>query len=295
MGTSGSSKGPGSSSPLVPTWMDDGVAAPLPLGTPPAAAPDQQPGGPDSEPGTQPVSAPAPRPPIVVVPAASGGRYRAARSAFSSFAGSGGSNVAALRRSLRGYVRSGAGNAKNATHRMGASRVTAQRVLDTFRSIERDGLAPTLARLNLRELADQPLTTIFIGLTDVVCKDGGSIDEGIARDAWLETIAEMEALDASSQLDASQMRDVFLSFIAHSIEGRLFQEVGAQGFVFAGDATTIAQFEEQLRSYIARSVQDSFAGSLSDVATFSDAQIRSVVDETYESAWTLLSSMKGPS
>ena len=31
----------------------------------------------------------------------------------------------------------------------------------------------------------------FLGLVDYVCPDGGSIDEGIAREAFVETIADL--------------------------------------------------------------------------------------------------------
>ena len=284
MGTSGASDGPNPGTPLVPSWLGDGSPAP-PLGDDqeqpvPAGLPDGAP--------APPPPAPLPLPPLPPPPPAD--RFRSARGNFSRFAGSGGSDVRALRRGVRDYVRSGAGGSRNATARMGASRTAASAIVGVFRDFQRDGIAATLRRLNLGELAGRPLTYVFLGLTNVVCEDGGTIDEGIARDAWMETIADISESAAADvdTLTPEQMRDAFLSFIAHSIEGRLFQDIGAKGFKFAADLAAIEAFERQLRSYIRRSVRDSFTGDLALPAALSEQQIRTIVDRTYEEAWDLL-------
>jgi hypothetical protein len=286
MGTSGSSDGPNPRTPLVPSWLDDSPGAPPGAGdAPPPAnpAPDGNPPAP-----SQPQPQPQRLPPLP--PAPPPGRFTASRTNFSRFAGSRGTDGRALRRAVGDYVRSGTRGAGNATRRMGASRATAQGVLGVFRDFQRDGLNRTLTRLNLADLAGRPLGDVFIGLTDVICGDGGSIDEGIAREAWLETIAELDALGAidPAALSPDQMRDVFLTFIAHSIVGRLLQDIGANGFKFAADLAAITAFDAQLRSYIRRSVRDSFSGDLSEPAALSDRQIRTIVDRTYQEAWTLL-------
>jgi hypothetical protein len=163
-------------------------------------------------------------------------------------------------------------------------------VLGVFRDFQRYGVPDTLRRLNLADLTGRSLQDVFLGLTDVVCQDGGSIDEGIARDAWLETVADLDALagvDADT-LTADQMRDAFLSFITHTIEGRLFQDIGTKGFKFAVDLAAIESFEHQLRSYIRRSVRDSFSGDLTAPATLSNQEINAIVDRTYDEAWELM-------
>ncbi len=286
MGTSGPSDGPNPGTPLVPSWLDDAPAGPPPTDGAPEAPNGSPDGGP--APVSPPPRMPAPLPPLPPPPPPD--RFRGARSNFSRFAASGGSDTRALRRGVRDYVRSGTGGTRNATKRMGASRTAARGVLGVFRDFQRDGAAATLRRLNLADLAGRSLQDVFLGLTDVVCQDGGSIDEGIARDAWLETVADLDALagvDADT-LTADQMRDAFLSFIAHTIEGRLFQDIGTKGFKFAADLAAIESFERQLRSYIRRSVRDSFSGDLTAPATLSNQQIAAIVDRTYDEAWELM-------
>lgn len=293
MGTSGSSGGPSPGTPLVPSWLGDGPGAPPPAdGAQPPAEPAPQ-GGPVPPGQPQPQAGPQPLPPIP--PAPLPGRFTASRTNFSRFAASGGRNRRALRRAVGGYVRSGTGGSGNATRRMGASRATASGVLGVLRDFQRDGIGATLTRLNLSDLSGRPLGDVFIGLTDVVCADGGSIDEGIAREAWLETVAELDALEAidPAALTSDQMRDVFLTFIAHSIVGRLLQDIGANGFKFAADLAAIRSFDAQLKTYIRGAVRDSFAGDLSNPANLTDQQIRTIVDSTYQDAWALLQTLGG--
>lgn len=287
MGTSDPSSGSGSGTPLVPTWVDEPGSEPLPGGDDPALPGDgvdengsqeEQQNGPDD--GSKP---PLPTP-------VTKKRFRIARTNFSRFAGSGGSNRGALRRSVRDYVRNGTGGRSNALRRMGSSRVSAGRALGVLRGLQRDGVQETLRRLNLQNLSGRSIQDIFTGLSEVVCQDGGSIDEAIARDAWLETIAELDQFGISN-LDAlteEQVQELFLTFVAHTIEAKLYQEIGVNGFKFADDLENIESFDKQFRDYIERSVRDSFSCDISTLSNMSDDDIRKVVDTTYLEAWKLL-------
>jgi hypothetical protein len=173
---------------------------------------------------------------------------------------------------------------------MGASRTAARELLSVLRNFQHDGVNSTLQHLNLGDLVGRPLVEVFTGLTDVVCTDGGSIDEGIALDAWLETVADIEDLNVvdPATLTPEQMRDIFLTFITHTIEGRLLQDIGANGLKLAVDLAAIASFENQLRDYIRRSVRDSFSSDISRQAAITDRQIQDIVNRTYQDAWELL-------
>ena len=131
---------------------------------------------------------------------------------------------------------------------------------------------------------------MFLGLTEVICRDGGPIDEAIGRDAWLETVAEIDrfGIDNLEALTGDQIREFFLSFIAHAIEARLYQEIGINGFRVAEDIEDIEGLDAQFRSYIERAVRDSFSSDLTRLSAMSDHDIRTVVDRTYREAWELL-------
>lgn len=266
MGTSSSSGGPGSQTPLVPSWLDNGEDDVLPN------APKE----------------PKPLPPIPPMPPPN--RFKSARKKFSAFARSGGSDRSSLRRGVRDYIRSGMGGSQNATRRMAASRIAVGNLLGVFRGFQQDGINTTLRQLNLGNLIGRPLQDLLLGLIDVVCQEGGTIDEGIARDSWLETIAELDILtiDNDSITSEGLILEIFLAFIGHTIEARIFQDIGINSFRIAADLDSIEAFEMQLRDYIRRAVRDSFSGSLAGLATFSDRQISEIVDRTYRDAWDLL-------
>lgn len=288
MGTSGSSRGPGSGTSLVPTWLNEPAPGPLPGNIPPSADDD---GGDNS--GADENNTPSPKPddgsrPTIPAPPMTG-RFASARGNFTSFAGSGGNDRPALRRAVRDYVRTGSGGSANAVRKMGSSRQAASNALGVFRGFQRDGVGETLARLNLSELAGRPAREVFLGLTEVVCKDGGSIDEAIAREAWLETVAEADGLGVTNlnNLSTDQIKEFFISFIANAVETKLMQEIGVNGLKVA-DLSTIQAFEAQLEAYIRGSVRDSFTSDLSDLSSMTDGQIRGVVDKTFKDAWDLL-------
>ena len=293
MGTSGISKGPGSGTPLVPTWLNEPTtAAGSPAdGSPSASDPATGDGNSQNDQSDQsgagsPLNAQSPPAP---------GRFQSARRNFTASVKSGGADGPALRRAIRDYVRSGAGGSRNATRRMGASRNAGTRMLDAFRGFQRDGVEATLSRLNLAHLVGRPVEDVFTGLTDVICQDGGSIDEAVARDAWLETVAEISELGIVdlNTLTLDQMREVFLTFIGHAIETRLFQDIGTRGFQSAIDARTLNAFQEGLTDYIQRTVRDAFHASLNfgSIPNLSDEGIREVVDTTYREAWALFETL----
>ena len=288
MGTSGSSSGPGGKTPLVPSWLGDTPASPLPGGDNNAPFAD----GAGADPGEGDTGGvpdtPTPLPPIPPTPPPA--RFQRARRSFSAFAGSGGTDRRALGRAGRDYVRSGTGGGRNATLRMGAARIAASEALSVFRGFQRDGTDATLHRLNLGNLVGRRAEDLFLGLTDVICPNGGPIDEGMARDAWLETVADLDDLgvEDTTTLTAGQMQEIFLTFMAHTIEARLFQDIGVNGLKIAVDLAAIEAFEAEFRSYIRRSVRDSFSSDLSGLATLSNRQITTIVNRTYEEAWDLL-------
>jgi hypothetical protein len=289
MGTSGSSRGSQSGTPLVPTWLDEPQTGTLPRAD---DAGDLAGGGNSTsdggDQGTPQETDAAPRP--VVEPPPEPERFRRARGNFSRFAASGGNNGGALRRAVRDYVRSGTGGSANAVRRMGASRAAGSNALGVFRGFQRDGVQETLLRLNLQNLAGGSPQDVFLGLTEVICRDGGPVDEAIGRDAWLETVAEIDrfGIDDLETLTGVQIREFFLSFIAHAVEARLYQEIGVNGFRVAEDIDDIEGFDAQFRSYIERAVRDSFSSDLTALSAMSDRDIRTVVDRTYREAWELL-------
>lgn len=282
MGTSSAFGGQGGGTPLVPSWLGDG-------GAPPAAPPanPQADGAPPR--GTPPT--PPPRSPIP--PSADPARFSAARNNFSRFAGSGGSDRRSLGRAVSHYVRSSSGGARTAAARMGSARGAGSRLLGFLSDAVARGVTEALRALNLGALAGRPIEEIFLGLADYVCPDGGSIDEGIAREAFIETIADLAGAGIANLdgLTADQMQTVFELYAANAIEARLCNDIGAKTITLPSDSRVAARVQAQLNDFIRRGVADALTAARAAVAALTPDRVLQFVGQIYEQAFGILQTM----
>jgi len=279
----GTSKGyGGASSGLVPSWVDD----PTP-GVAPGPAPTAPPGGGTPAPG--PGQAPLPPSRTPPRPDTSGaGSFQGARGSFSRFAKSG--SRSALGGALSNYVRNGTGGARRAARRMGASRAAGARLLGVVRDIQRIGAAETLRQFNLPGLAGQPAANVFLAILEFICPPGGAVDEAIARQAMLETIGDLAEAGVADfdTMTPSQMQELFLDFVARSIEGRVMADLGARGVTLPADVAAVEAAQQQLHDFVTGCTQGELSGRLNGVEQLGDREVERVVNEIYEAAFELV-------
>lgn len=274
MGTSSSSGGPGGGTPLVPTWLaPDAPGTPGPLGPTPA--------------GPVP-AAPADRP--LPQPAAESDRFSAARSNLSRFASSGGGDRRHLGRAVARYVSNSSGGAGTAARRMGASRRAGAGLLGFLSDARDRGTGEALRALNLEALAGRPVEDIFLGLADYLCPTNGSVDAGIARDAFIETTADLAAqgvtdLDA---LNADQIQTVFELYATHTIEARICNDIGMRVVMFPTNVASAQQVQDQLRDFIRRGVSDALTAARSTVQILTADRVTEFVNGVYQTAFEIL-------
>lgn len=288
MGTSTAYGGPGGDTPLVPSWLGDdgggnppGPPSPTPGPTPPNNPPPQNP--PATPPGTPP------RQPIP--PVADPHRYTAPRGNFTRFARSGGSDRASLGRAVSQYVSSASGGSRQAAQRMGASRVAGARLVSFLADAQVRGPQAALRTLNLESLAGRPLPEILIGLADHVCPGAGTVDEGIAREAYVETIVELTSAGITdlNALTADQMLTVFEIYATHAIEARICNDIGTKAITMPADAQAAIRVEAQLRDFIRNGVSDALVDARGpSAAPLSSNRVQSFVDQVYEDAFRFL-------
>lgn len=290
MGTSSAFGGQGGRTPLVPSWLDDGGAPAL---SPPPVGPDGAPpdgGATDGAP--LPAAPPAP-PRAPLPPIADPTRFAAARNNFSRFAGSGGDDRRSLGRAVSHYVGSSAGGARSAAARMGSSRAAGGRLLGFLSDAVTRGAAEALRTLNLSALAGQPIEQVFLGLVDYICPDGGSIDEGIAREAFIETIADLAEAGITDLdgLTADQMQTVFELYATNAIEARLCNDIGAKTITLPADAREASRVQAQLHDFIQRGVADALTSARTAAAALTPGRVLGFVERVYEQAFGILQIM----
>jgi hypothetical protein len=288
MGTSTAYGGPGGDTPLVPSWLGGGDGGDAP-GAPPGAGPD----GPPSPDGAgQPVPpAPPNRPPLPKV--ADPQRFTGARTNFTRFAGSGGSDRVALGRAVSKYVSTSAGGARQAAQRMGASRTAGTRLLGFMADAQARGLREALRSLDLESLGGRPLTEIFVGLADYICPGAGTVDEGIAREAYIETIIELasEGLTDLTTFTPDQMQTVFELYATHAIEARICNDIGTRAVTMPADAHAAHRVERQVRDFIRGAVSDALTRARATSPNLTPERIQGFVDAVYESSFAILQTL----
>lgn len=296
MGTSNSYGGSGGAKPLIPTWLSDGAV----LGGP-QPAPAQQP-TPNSDgvaaplPGTLPsvngvgVPTPPTRPPVP--PAGEPHRYTSARNNFTRFVSSGGQDRRSLGRALSQYVSSSSGGGRNAARRMAVSRRSTAQLAGVLNSAIGGNAPAALRSIGLERLAGRPIEEIFLGIMEVVCPDGGAIDDSIAREAFVETIIDL-AENGITDFDAltpAQVQTILELNVAHAIEARICNDIGAQSITLPQDAKEAADIQAQLFEFVERCVSDAFEANQMGTA-MTQEQVTRTIDSIYEQAYSILESM----
>lgn len=284
MGTSNANGGQGGDTPLIPTWL------------PPDGSPPPAPQPPAAPPPTDPLlGARAPTPPILppIPPAAAADRFTAARGNFSRFAGSGGTDRASLGRALSSYVSSALDGSRTAAQRMARSPASGVPLLSFLSGAVANGPREALRALNLERLAGRPIEEVFLGLMEYVCPEGGTLDEGIARDAFIETIADLaeNGIADFDNLTPDQMQTIFELYATHAIETRLCNDIGMKSITLPADAAHAASLQRQLVDFVRRTVSDSMTQARAAMQALTPERVFGFVTRVYEQAYAIMQTM----
>ena len=283
MGTSNSFSGPNPATPLVPTWLEP---TPSPMPATPAIPPagDSQ----DADTPATPNSAMPGLPPIQPSPAIN--RFAVARNNFSRFAASGGNDGASLRRAVSHYISISSGGTRQAALRMGASRAASGRLLNFLTDVRERGARDALRTLNFDRLAGWPIEDVFLGLADYVCPEVATLDDGIARDSFIETIADLaeNGITDLDSLTADQMQTVMELYATHAIEARLCNDIGTKAIILPLDIKSAGEVQAQLRDFIRRGVSDVLTAARDALNEMTQGSIIGFINGIYENAFSIL-------
>lgn len=241
MGTSQSSKGPGSAVPLVPPWADLADLQDIP------ATSDRDPDAQDPADPTQPTEAVAPT-----------ARFRDARRSLGSFARTGNSDY--LKRTLRHYVASGYGGSGTMSRRLGGTARTAGRLNNLLQSgggtgVDGDAIRDAVLR------GGKNATDVLDAITNAVSPVDGTQDAETSRRSVRESLSDL--LDRHPDADLldlseSQRGYVIERFTTHEVYGRFLLDMLPTIVKVAGDPQTALTRLRQIREFISTEVSSAF-------------------------------------
>jgi hypothetical protein len=278
MGTAGSYGGSARGNILTPSFVSDDDL-PMPGAGPEDDRAPEPEGGPDADVEPRPVAPIAAAGPV---------DFGNARGNFTSFARSSGHDRRALGRAAASYVRAAGGGQRAARH-MGASRSAGTALAGFLADVGRRGVDEALRTLNLPGLAGRPPAEIFAALIDVFCPEGGTIDEAIAREAFVEMIIELTEIGVTDIADLAPDRlpEIVELFIAHAIEARIENDIAMKAIALPDNTAAAQRVQDILCDFIRRAVHDVMAQAV-DFRLLAENRIKGWVDTVYAQAFELL-------
>lgn len=291
MGTSAKNRGSSSSSVLVPSWLEEPSLDSVPA-LPASENPPQDSESPDNAPTPQTgEGVPAPLPPL---PAQGvGDRFRSSRIFFNRAIRTGDVREN-LGRSLSGYSRRSMGSSGTAARRMRNSSQGAGRILGFAQEVRDAGFVQAAEEFGIGDLSGRPLGEVVSRLTEAFCEPGGGIDEAITRVAWNETLLQaiQQGVEDFETLTADQWTSLVETFIAVSIELRVFNDIGNESIGSASSVEQIDDIQAELHDLVFGAVQGKLAPIVGGGNRLSNDELRVLAESTYQLAFAYLDALK---
>lgn len=220
-------------------------------------------------------------------------RWRGARAQYTKYAKSGGTNSGALLSALAGYIGRSLGGAGAAARRMSSSQAAARELGGVVGDFATRGVEPTLQGLGLGDLVGRPLAEVLLTVLERVCPPGATVDEAIAREAYLQAVIECTPAEGAqdSQFNEEFALRILESFATNSICLRIINDVGTKGLDVSPSVITALNVEEQLREFVQGAVHDAIAQVRGNEGTLDRVEASRVADELYPVAWEVLLSL----
>ena len=176
---------------------------------------------------------------------------------------------------------------------MGASRGSGTRLLGFLADVQARGASEALRSLDLEGLAGCPINEVFMGLADYICPNAGTVDEGIAREAFIETIVDLSTLGVTDldALSPDQMQTVFELYATHAIEARLCNDIGTKLVTAPTDPQVALRVQSQLRDFIRNGVSDALTSARAETPNLTQDRVHGFVDTVYERAFGILQAL----
>ncbi|SHJ57752.1 hypothetical protein SAMN02745248_00453 [Hathewaya proteolytica DSM 3090] len=265
MGTSTRNKGQSGHTPLVPSWLE----------------------GDDTNGNEgQNVGGNMPIPPEGDV-----NRFTAPRGTFTRYLSSGGRDGSFMRSSISQYVSHSLGGSSRATTRLGAARHSTARLYNVLSSLSRNGGVSEVAhQLSIDNLEGLSASSFFTNISSFVCPDGGPNDEGMARSAYFDTIAENPILNEKKieELTAQDCMTVLQKYMCKVIMEHIKNDIANKIIILPNDIDEISRIEGSVEQLIQQSVSDAFAEVQQNSAQMTNIKAEQITDSVYKKTYDIL-------
>lgn len=252
MGTSASSKGPGSGPdiPIIPPWVDDDAGSP--------------PGQPQ-------------QPPVEMAPA---GRWKGVRTSLGKFGGGGDDRRRHLERGLGHYSRTGLGGSANAARRMAGTARTAGSLYQTLDALANGQPLPAEFGLQPGALDGRSSAEIVDILVDAIRPIDGTQDTEAARDSAARALSDIvEKGDDLLNLSALQIDQVLAAMVGNDVALRIELDVGKAVINKAPSKAAGLDRLQEMKDYVREVVAVQYAAERARAGQLDRAAVERVARE----------------
>ena len=210
-----------------------------------------------------------------------------ARSNFTRFTNTGSGK--ALFGAVSRYAAS-SGGSSGIVRRMPNSVQTASNVASLASTFAREGPTEALRKFNLQDLADRPAIEVFDRLVDELCPEGGTIDEAVARDAFIDAIMFFadQQLGNFGELSPDQMNEFLAEVMTRCIVSKVINEIGTNSLHGSANDNLYRDAENTLREYTAGAVRDALATSFNSTQSMTTGQMEKLISEVFTTSLNVL-------
>ncbi len=218
-------------------------------------------------------------------------RHRVPRHNFTKFITSGGDDDIAFGRAIASCVGTILGGAKQAAGRMSSECSVSVELVNILSEANKNGIQDVIAQKDIKGLDLESLDTLSIPelyavLVDVICPTGADRDDAMARDAYLNTIVDVNELGLDLKKPSPETVAKFKGhYISNAIKNRIVNEIATGLVTKPKDAGEAQEIEKKLKGSIHKVICDEVEN---DNGIIQADDMKVAIDNLYEKCYALL-------
>ena len=201
-------------------------------------------------------------------------RFRGPRTSFTHYISEGGRDSGSMKRTISSYVNRSLGGSLKATTRLGTAR----------------GSAAIAQQLSLGNIEGLPASDFFVKIAAFICPDGGPNDEGIARSAYYDAIADDPDLygKPTESLTHEECESVLQNFMSKVVLEQLMNDIANKTITLPNNINEVAHIEEKVEQMIKQSVSDAFVDVRNRNIQITNNEAQKITDSIYQKTYEIL-------
>ena len=152
------------------------------------------------------------------------------------------------------------------------------------------GVREIARQLSLDNLEGLSATVFFLRIAEFVCPDGGPNDEGMARSAYFDAIAEnISILDKPTEaLTSEECTSILQHFMCKVIMEHIVNDIANKIIVLPKDIDTVSHIEDDVEQMIKQSVADDFVEVNKNDGVITNTKAQEITDAVYQETYEIL-------